>query len=127
MADLFHFLLILFPFGLAIFLLVVKHWKANITGFIVWILVSLIAVYFSTPLIDIVVISFARIVDYFKITLMVGASICMITYMGESGALKRMKVILYLGLSVFMLISREYIKEEILNSRNREKNKYGIT
>jgi len=94
MADLFQFLLILFPFGLAIFLLIVKHWKADTTGVIVWILVSSIAVYFSTPLIDIFIISLAGIMDSFKITLMVGASIFMITYMGESGALKRIIVVI---------------------------------
>ena len=89
MPDFLHFLLILFPFILAIILLVVKRWKADTTGIVVWLLVSILAFYFSTPLTDIFVISIAGIIDSFKITLMVGVSIFMITYMAESGALQR--------------------------------------
>jgi len=92
MADLLQFLLILFPFGLAIFLLVVKRWKADTTGIIVWILVCILAYILSTSITDIFVISIAGIVDSLKITLMVGASIFMITYMSESGALRRIIV-----------------------------------
>ncbi|MCK4848089.1 MAG: L-lactate permease [Candidatus Heimdallarchaeota archaeon] len=92
MADLLQFLLILFPFGLAIYLLVIKRWKADTTGIIVWLLVSILAYFLSTSLSDIFIISIAGIVDSLKITLMVGASIFMITYMSESGALKRIIV-----------------------------------
>lgn len=92
MADLLQFLLILFPFGLAIFSLVIKRWKADTTGIIVWILVSILAYFLATLLADIFVISISGIVGSMKITLMVGASIFMITYMSESGALRRMIV-----------------------------------
>jgi lactate permease len=92
MTDLLQFLLILFPFGLAIFLLVIKSWKADTTGIIVWLLVSVLAYFLATPITDIFLISIAGIVDSLKITLMVGASIFMITYMNESGALRRIIV-----------------------------------
>ena len=59
MADLVQFLLIIFPFALAIFLLVVKRWKADTTGIIVWTLISSIAFLFSTSISDIFVISVA--------------------------------------------------------------------
>ncbi len=92
MADLLQFLLIIFPFALAIFLLVKKRWKADTTGITVWILISIIAFLFSASISDIFVISIAGIIDSLKITLMVGASIFMITYMSESGALRRIIV-----------------------------------
>jgi lactate permease len=92
MADLLQFLLIILPFALAIFLLVVNRWKADTTGIIVWILISFLAFIFSTSISDIFMISLAGIVDSLKITLMVGASIFMITYMSESGALRRIIV-----------------------------------
>ena len=92
MANLLQFLLIIFPFVLAIFLLVIKRWKADTTGIIVWILISIVAFLFSTTISDILIISIAGVVDSLKITLMVGASILMITYMSESGALGRIIV-----------------------------------
>ncbi|NHJ00951.1 MAG: L-lactate permease [Candidatus Heimdallarchaeota archaeon] len=92
MANFLQFFLILFPFLLAIFLLVVKRWKADTTGLLVFIMIAILAFYWSTSLESIIVISLAGIIDSFKITLMVGASILMITYMSESGALKRIIV-----------------------------------
>ena len=92
MADIIQFLLILSPFVLAIVLLVAKRWKADTTGVLVFILIALLALVFATPIDSIILISLAGIIDSFKITLMVGVSILMITYMGESGALARIVV-----------------------------------
>jgi len=92
MADFIQFLLILSPFALAIVLLVAKRWKADTTGILVFILIALLALVFATPIDSIILISLAGIIDSFKITLMVGVSILMITYMGESGALARIVV-----------------------------------
>ncbi|MHA1227648.1 MAG: L-lactate permease [Candidatus Hodarchaeales archaeon] len=92
MADFVQFLLIILPFILAMFLLVAKKWKADTVGVLVWLLIGGIAVILNTPLDSVVIISIAGIIDSFKITLMVGASIFMITYMAKCGALARIIV-----------------------------------
>ncbi|MHA1974804.1 MAG: L-lactate permease [Candidatus Hodarchaeales archaeon] len=92
MADFIQFLFIIFPFILAIFLLVAKRWKADTVGILVWILIGGIAIVLNTPIDSVAIISIAGIIDSFKITLMVGASIFMITYMAKCGALARVIV-----------------------------------
>lgn len=93
MDGLLGFLLVMAPFVLAIILLLGLRWKADTTGVLVWVVVAAIAlVFFTTPFDTLFFASVAGVVDSFKITLMVGASIVMITYMQEAGALRRVVV-----------------------------------
>lgn len=86
-------LLILLPFILAFYLLLNRKWKADTTGIVVWLFVLSISwIFFYTPIETGLLVSLVGIIDSFKITLMVGASIFMITYMQESGALSRIIV-----------------------------------
>ena len=84
------FFLILTPFLIAIFLLLKLKWRADSTGFATWILIALLAIFvFKTDIAIILMASLAGIIASFPISLMVGSSILMITYMQQSGALKR--------------------------------------
>ncbi len=84
------FLFIMIPFILAIVLLLKYKWRADTTGYATWTILSIIAfIVFQTDLKIIFLASFAGIIASFPISLMVGASIVMITYMQQTGALKR--------------------------------------
>lgn len=66
------------------------HWRADTTGIATWISLSILAyLYFKTDIVVILWASLAGIYASFPISLMVGTSILMITYMQQTGALKR--------------------------------------
>lgn len=84
------FTIILLPFVLALILLLKYNWRADTTGIASWVALALIAVgILSTDLSVIVWASIGGILASFPISIMVGTSIFMITYMQQSGALKR--------------------------------------
>ncbi|MBD3192699.1 MAG: L-lactate permease [Candidatus Heimdallarchaeota archaeon] len=85
--------LILLPFLGAIFLLVFAKWKADTTGFLVWIVMFVFAVtIFKTDLLVTFLASVAGFIASYPIALMVCTSIFMITYMQKTGALQRIIV-----------------------------------
>lgn len=80
--------IILFPFLLAILLLVLFRWKADTTGFVMWIVMLILAVtLFRTDFVVALLASVAGFVASYPISLMVLTSIFMITYMQQTGAL----------------------------------------
>jgi lactate permease len=86
-------LLIVFPIILALVMLVVLHKSADITGVIVWAVTLIIAILaFQTDIGIAITVSVAGIVKSFPISLMVGTSILMMTYMQETGSLQRLIV-----------------------------------
>jgi hypothetical protein len=74
------------------YLLIVKGWKADTTGLLVYILVAILILILTTSVDSIFFICIAGIIDSCKNTIMVGMSILMITYMEESGSLARIVV-----------------------------------
>ncbi len=86
-------ILIILPIFLAFILLVYLHKAADVTGVIVWIVTVAIAILaFQTDVVIVFTASFAGIIKSFPISLMVGTSILMMTFMQESGALQRLIV-----------------------------------
>ncbi|MCY3414043.1 MAG: L-lactate permease [Candidatus Heimdallarchaeota archaeon] len=84
------FLLIIFPFIIALVLLLRFKWQADSAGYVTWFILATFALlFFDTDIIVILLASLAGIVASFPISLMVGSSILMITYMQQTGALKR--------------------------------------
>jgi lactate permease len=81
---------ILLPFIIAILLLIVFRWKADTTGFIMWIFMAIFALtLFKTDFWVVILSSVAGFVASYPISLMVLTSIFMITYMEKTGALQR--------------------------------------
>jgi lactate permease len=84
---------ILLPFIAALLLLVVARWKADSTGFVMWLTIVILAVtYFKTDLGVAFLASISGFIKSYPIALMVGTSIFMITYMQKTGALQRITV-----------------------------------
>ncbi len=85
--------MVLLPFIGALLLLTVFKWKADSTGFAMWVVIVIfVIVYFKT---DVGVVFLATITGFIKsypIALMVCTSIFMITYMQKTGALQRITV-----------------------------------
>ncbi|TFH10431.1 MAG: L-lactate permease [Candidatus Thorarchaeota archaeon] len=87
------FFLIILPIALAFILLLYLKKAADVTGVIVWITTVVIAIFaFQTDVVIALTASLAGIVKSFPISLMVGTSILMMTFMQESGALQRLIV-----------------------------------
>jgi len=85
--------LILLPFVSALLLLIVAKWKADTTGFVMWIFVVILALtYFKTNAGVVFLASIAGFIKSYPIALMVCTSIFMITYMQKTGALDRIIV-----------------------------------
>lgn len=85
--------MIALPFIAAILMLLVLKWKADITGFIMWIIMLILAVaYFKTNTGVVFLASIAGFIKSYPIALMVCTSIFMITYMQKTGALQRIIV-----------------------------------
>ncbi len=83
-------ILILLPFVSALLLLTIAKWKADTTGFVMWIFVIILALtYFKTNAGVIFLASIAGFIKSYPIALMVCTSIFMITYMQKTGALDR--------------------------------------
>ncbi len=90
MELLLSFFLILLPFIIALVLLLKFKRRADTTGLATWLVIALLAYFiFNTDLMIILLASIAGIIASFPISLMVGSSILMITYMQQTGALKR--------------------------------------
>ena len=86
-------ILIILPIILAFVLLLFLRKSADITGVIVWVTTLTIAIFaFQTDVIIALTASAAGIVKSFPISLMVGTSILMMTFMQETGALQRLIV-----------------------------------
>lgn len=69
------------------------HWRADSTGYATWVLIALISlVFFQTDVIILLLSSLAGILASLPISIMVGTSILMITYMQVCGALKRINI-----------------------------------
>lgn len=84
---------ILLPFIGALLLLIVAKWKADATGFVMWLIIVILAIsYFKTDIGVTFLSSIAGIIESFPIALMVCTSIFMITYMQKTGALQRITV-----------------------------------
>jgi len=87
------FILIILPIILAFVLLVFMKKAADVTGVIVWLVTLIIAIAaFQTDIGVALTASVAGIVKSFPISLMVATSILMMTYMQETGSLKRLIV-----------------------------------
>ncbi len=87
------FILIILPIVLAFILLVYLRKAADVTGVIVWSTTMAIAILaFQTDVVIAFTASFAGIVKSFPISLMIGTSILMMTFMQETGALQRLIV-----------------------------------
>jgi len=85
--------MIALPFIAAIIMLLVLKWKADTTGFIMWIIMVILAVaYFKTNTGVVFLASIAGFIKSYPIALMVCTSIFMITYMQKTGALQRIIV-----------------------------------
>ena len=85
--------MIALPFIAAIVMLLVLKWKADTTGFIMWIIMVILAVaYFKTNTGVVFLASIAGFIKSYPIALMVCTSIFMITYMQKTGALQRIIV-----------------------------------
>lgn len=85
--------MIALPFIAAILMLLVLKWKADTTGFIMWIIMLILAVaYFKTNIGVVFLASIAGFIKSYPIALMVCTSIFMITYMQKTGALQRIIV-----------------------------------
>ncbi|NHJ46305.1 MAG: L-lactate permease [Asgard group archaeon] len=85
--------LILLPFIGALLLLIVGKWKADATGFVMWLTIVILAVtYFKTDIGVAFLASISGFVKSYPIALMVCTSIFMITYMQKTGALQRITV-----------------------------------
>ena len=85
--------LILLPFICAVLLLTIGKWKADTTGFAMWIFMLILAMtYFKTKPEVTFLASIAGFINSYPITLMVCTSIFMITYMQQTGALQRIIV-----------------------------------
>lgn len=85
--------MIALPFIAAILMLLVLKWKADTTGFIMWIIMLILAVaYFKTNTGVVFLASIAGFIKSYPIALMVCTSIFMITYMQKTGALQRIIV-----------------------------------
>lgn len=86
-------IMIFLPFIGALLLLVLAKWKADTTGFVMWLVMLVMAILlFKT---DVKVSFLASIVGFIKsfpISFMVCTSIFMITYMQKTGALQRIVV-----------------------------------
>ncbi len=83
-------LLISIPIIVTFILLVKFRWGAHSSGVVAWLLTTLIAIiFFSTDPRVAIIATVAGVVRSFPISLMVGTSIFMITYMHVTGALKR--------------------------------------
>ncbi|MGY5872331.1 MAG: L-lactate permease [Candidatus Thorarchaeota archaeon] len=86
-------ILIIVPIVLAFVLLVYLRKSADVTGVIVWLTTLTIAIFaFQTDVIIAITASVAGIIKSFPISLMVGTSILMMTFMQETGALQRLIV-----------------------------------
>lgn len=87
------FILIILPIVLALVLLLHLRKSADVTGVIVWFVTIIIAIFaFQTDVVIAFTASLAGIVKSFPISLMIGTSILMMTYMQETGALQRLIV-----------------------------------
>ncbi len=85
--------MIVLPFIAALLMLLILKWKADTTGFIMWIIMLIIAVsYFKTNSGVVFLASIAGFIKSYPISLMVCTSIFMITYMQKTGALQRIIV-----------------------------------
>ncbi|NHK32915.1 MAG: L-lactate permease [Asgard group archaeon] len=84
---------ILLPFIGALLLLIVAKWKADSTGFIMWLIIAILAIsYFKTDIGVTFLASISGFIESYPIALMVCTSIFMITYMQRTGALQRITV-----------------------------------
>ena len=85
--------MIALPFVAALLMLLVFKWKADTTGFSMWVIMLIIAVaYFKTNTGVVFLASIAGFIKSYPIALMVCTSIFMITYMQKTGALQRIIV-----------------------------------
>ncbi|HUT80283.1 MAG TPA: L-lactate permease [Candidatus Bathyarchaeia archaeon] len=85
--------MIILPFIGALLLLIVGKWKADTTGFVMWIGMLVLAIsYFRTNIGVAFIASIAGFIKSYPIALMVCTSIFMITYMQKTGALQRITV-----------------------------------
>jgi len=85
--------MILLPFIAALLLLIIAKWKADTTGFVMWVFVVIMALtYFKTDAGVVFLASIAGFIKSYPIALMVCTSIFMITYMQKTGALDRIIV-----------------------------------
>ena len=86
-------IMILLPFIGALLLLVFAKWKADTTGFVMWIAMFVMAIsLFKTDAKVSFLASIVGFIKSFPISLMVCTSIFMITYMQKTGALQRIIV-----------------------------------
>jgi len=86
-------ILIILPIVLALVLLVFLRKSADVTGVIVWLTTLVIAIFaFQTDAVIALTASAAGIVKSFPISVMIGTSILMMTFMQETGALQRLIV-----------------------------------
>lgn len=82
--------LILVPFLVALLLLLRFNWRADTVGLVTWVLITSLAIFvFQTDLVIALLASVGGILGSFPISLMVLTSIFMITYMQQTGALRR--------------------------------------
>ena len=92
--NLISVLLALTPVLLIFLLLVLRRMAADLVGLIGWVITILIAwLYFQTPLVNTLRISWAGVIASFPITLMVATSILQITIMLDTGAIQRVVVL----------------------------------
>jgi len=86
-------ILIILPILLAFVLLVYLRKSADVTGVIVWLTTLVIAIFaFQTDAVIALTASAAGIIKSFPISVMIGTSILMMTFMQETGALQRLIV-----------------------------------
>ncbi|MGY5860065.1 MAG: L-lactate permease [Candidatus Thorarchaeota archaeon] len=87
------FILVILPIILAFILLLYLKKSADVTGVIVWAVTVAIAILaFQTDVVIALTASLAGIVKSFPISIMIGTSILMMTFMQETGALQRLIV-----------------------------------
>ena len=88
--SLFSLLFALLPILVILILLVWWRLPADITGLIGWLFAFLISwLYFNTPFLNTLLISFSGVVASLPITIMVATSLLQITIMKEAGAIDR--------------------------------------
>ncbi len=86
-------IMILLPFIGALLLLILAKWKADTTGFVMWLVMFVLAItLFKTDAKVSFLASIVGFIKSFPITFMVCTSIFMITYMQKTGALQRIVV-----------------------------------
>ncbi|MHA1555376.1 MAG: L-lactate permease [Candidatus Heimdallarchaeota archaeon] len=86
-------IMILLPFIGALLLLILAKWKADTTGFVMWLVMFILAItLFKTDAKVSFLASVVGFIKSFPISFMVCTSIFMITYMQKTGALQRIIV-----------------------------------